>query len=104
LKGGISRWGWAQNSLVTVDPETNSYTYTYEYYVMKHYSHFIKPEAKRLKTSGYDNITAFANIDGSIVIVVGNQTNEDISITVKVGNRCITPTLQASSFNTFSFH
>ena len=104
LKGGISRWGWAQNSLVTVDPETNSYTYTYEYYVMKHYSHFIKPEAKRLKTSGYDNITAFANIDGSIVIVAGNQTNEDISITVKAGNRCITPTLQANSFNTFSFH
>lgn len=28
LKRGISRWGWAQNSLVTVDSEPQTYTYT----------------------------------------------------------------------------
>ena len=101
LKGGISRWGWAQNSLVTVDPETKTYSYTYEYYVMKHYSHFIQPGAKRLRTSGYDNLMAFANPDSSIAIVAGNQTNEDKLLSVKIGNRCITPTLKANSFNTF---
>ena len=101
LQGGVSRWGWAQNSLITVDPETKSYAYTYEYYVMKHYSHFIKQGAKRLKTSGYDNLMAFANPDGSIVVVAGNQTGEDITINVKIGNRYIAPTLEANSFNTF---
>ena len=101
LKGGISRWGWAQNSLITVDSETETYSYTYEYYLMKHYSHFIKQGAKRLKTSGYDDIMAFANPDDSIVIVAGNQTSEDKPLNVKIGNRCITPTLKANSFNTF---
>ena len=101
LKGGISRWGWAQNSLVTVDPETKSYAYTYEYYVMKHYSHFIKQGAKRIKTSGYDDIMAFANPDNSIVIVAGNRTGKDVSINVKIGDRCFMPTLKAGSFNTF---
>ena len=41
--GGISRWGWAQNSLVVVDPQTKSYRYTPEYYVMKHVSHYVQP-------------------------------------------------------------
>ncbi len=101
LKGGISRWGWAQNSLVTVDPETNAYAYTYEYYVMKHYSHFIKQGAKRLKTSGYGNIMAFANPDGSIVVTAGNQANDNKTINIKIGNRSISPVVEANSFNTF---
>jgi glucosylceramidase len=101
LKGGISRWGWAQNSLVTVDSVTKAYAYNYEYYVMKHYSGFVKPGAKRLKTSGYDDIMAFVNPDDSIVIVAGNQTKEDKPINIRIGNRCIRPTLKAGSFNTF---
>ena len=32
--GGISRWGWAQNSLVVVDADRKSYRYTPEYYIM----------------------------------------------------------------------
>ena len=100
-KGGISRWGWAQNSLVVVDPQTKQYNYTLEYYVMKHFSHYILPEAKRLQTEGYDNIMAFLNPDESIVIVTGNFEDSDKTINIKIGNKSINPVIKSNSFNTF---
>jgi glucosylceramidase len=41
-QGGISRWGWAQNSLVTVDRESKTFRYNFEYYLLKHLSHFVR--------------------------------------------------------------
>lgn len=100
-KGGISRWGWAQNSLVVVDPAAKTYEYSYEYYVMKHHSHFILPGAKRVETSGSDNVMAFHNTDGSVIILVGNFENEGKEMKIKVGEKVIEPVLAANSFNTF---
>lgn len=102
-KGGISRWGWAQNSLVVVDVDAKSYEYTYEYYVMKHHSHYILPGAKRLKTEGNGNLLAFKNTDGSIVVVAGNFGNENRIVRIKLGNKVLEPVLKANSFNTFRF-
>jgi glucosylceramidase len=100
--GGISTWGWKQNSLVSVDTVNKTYKYNYEYYLMKHLSHFVKPGAKRLNTSGlFDNLLAFINPDKSIVIVTQNDSNEEKTIIVKVGNKTIAPTLKPNTFNTF---
>jgi len=100
-KGGISRWGWAQNSLVVVDTVTKSFEYTLEYYVLKHFSHYIQPGAKRLKTDGYNNLLAFLNNDGSIVITAGNFENKEISVKIKWGKNVIQPALSANSIHTF---
>jgi glucosylceramidase len=100
-KGGISHWGWAQNSLVVVDPATKTYAYTFEYYVMKHHSHYILPGAKRLQTSGYEDMLAFRNPDGSIVLVAANFNDEDKPVTIRCDQRLIQPVLPANSFNTF---
>ena len=103
-KGGISHWGWAQNSLVVVDPATKTYEYTPEFYVMKHFSHFILPGAVRLETSGMDNLLAFKNPDGSIIVVAGNFSPEDKTIKITLDNgQSIYPNLAANSFNTFKF-
>ncbi|MBL4561404.1 MAG: hypothetical protein JKX79_10520, partial [Labilibaculum sp.] len=51
LKGGISRWGWKQNSLISVDVENKTYTWNPEFYLMKHFSHYILPGAALLQTS-----------------------------------------------------
>ena len=51
-QGGISRWGWAQNSLVPVDTEAKTFRYNFEYYLLKHLSHFVRPGAKRLDIRG----------------------------------------------------
>jgi glucosylceramidase len=72
-QGGISTWGWKQNSLVSVDTVKKTYQYNYEYFLMKHLSYFVKPQARLLKTSGqFNNLLAFINPDKSIVIMLQN--------------------------------
>jgi glucosylceramidase len=101
-EGGVSTWGWHQNSLVVVDTLTKKYKYSYEYYLMKHLSHFVKPNAKRVNTEGaFNNILAFVNPDKSVVILVHNESKEEKKVTVKLGERTISPTLKPNTFSTF---
>ncbi len=100
--GGRSTWGWHQNSLVSVDVETHTFKYNYEYYLIKHLSHFVKPNAHKLKTKGeFGNILAFINPDKSIVIMVQNETAQAKAFHIKIGNKMFAPTLEADSYNTF---
>ncbi|GHT76984.1 glycosyl hydrolase [Bacteroidia bacterium] len=99
-KGGISRWGWAQNSLVVVNPQTKTYEYTFEFYLMKHFSHYVLPGAVRLQTFGYDNLLAFKNTNGSVIVVVSNLTGSDKPLKIKIGSKIIQANLKANSFNT----
>jgi len=102
-KGGVSRWGWAQNSLVTVDPEARVYEYTHEYYLMKHLSAFVRPGARRVETvswSGYENQLAFLNPDGSVVVVIQNDMAEPMPVRIRAGDTLLAPTLPADSFST----
>ncbi|MEG1543804.1 MAG: glycoside hydrolase family 30 beta sandwich domain-containing protein, partial [Tannerellaceae bacterium] len=86
-QGGISRWGWAQNSLVVVDPETKSFRYTPEYYVMKHASHYVQPGARRLQTKGaYSNLLAFRNPDGSFAVILANEETVPRKVSLKIGD------------------
>jgi glucosylceramidase len=100
-EGGYSRWGWQQNSLVTVDPDNGTYRFNHEYYLMKHFSHFVKPGAVRVDTrGGFNNILAFKNTDRSIVAVLYNDLDEAKSVFLKVGGRTLEATLEARSINT----
>jgi glucosylceramidase len=102
-EGGFSRWGWQQNSLVTVDPATKTYRLNHEYYLLKHVSHFVLPGAKRLNTTGsFENVLAFVNPDGSIVVVVRNDQKEVKQIAVNMGEKSFVADLEPDSFNTFS--
>lgn len=101
-QGGISHWGWRQNSLVSVDTAAHTYQYNYEYYLLKHLSHFVKPGAKLLSLNGtFNNMLAFKNPDNSIIIVAQNEGDADKTISIKVGDKIISPLLKADSFNTF---
>ena len=101
-QGGISTWGWKQNSLISVDTLNKTFTYNYEYYLMKHFSHFVKPGAKRLNTIGaFTNILAFQNPDKSIVIVVQNDSNDEKKVQLKIGSHFIAPILKPDTYNTF---
>jgi len=100
-EGGISRWGWSQNSLITVNPETKTYKFNYEYYLMKHFSHYVLPGAQKLSTIGNDsNLLAFRNKDNSIVIVLNNDKDVTSLINIKVGNDKFSVPLKGQSFNT----
>jgi glucosylceramidase len=103
-KGGRSRWGWAQNSLVVVDAAAKTYRYSHEYYLLKHVSHFVQPGAHRLALqgwSGYENLLAFGNPDGSVVVVAQNDMCEVLPLRVRVGGSVLSASLPADSFNTF---
>ena len=105
-RGGVSRWGWAQNSLVVIDEETSSFEFTHEYFVLKHVSHFVQTGARLVSTmsySGYENQLAFQNPDGSFVVIVQNDTGEPQPLSILVEGRALEATLPADSLNTFTF-
>lgn len=100
-KGGYSRWGWQQNSLVTVDAQEKSFHFNHEYYLMKHLSHFVVKGAKRIETKGaFDNLLAFENPDKSVVVVAQNKTGELQTINVYLENRSAEISLLPNSFST----
>lgn len=101
FEGKASVWGWHQNSLVTVGEGTGKFAYTPEFYVLKHASHYVKPGAKRLVTDGsYGNVLAFVNPDGSVAVLLGNQGDAPVNVTVSVGGKDCTLSLPAQSVNT----
>ncbi|MGA9658533.1 MAG: glycoside hydrolase family 30 protein [Asticcacaulis sp.] len=104
LKDRASTWGWRQNSLVVVDPVTQTYTFTPDYYVLKHLCHFVQPGAYRVDAvswTGYDNALAFQNPDGSLVAIVQNDQPDDLPIRIGMGGRVLAATLPPASINTF---
>ena len=75
-KGGPN---WANNwciAPVIVDPEKDEVYYTPLYYVMTHFSKFIRPEAKVIEVKKSDEelmVAAAKNPDGSIAVVIFNE-------------------------------
>jgi glucosylceramidase len=85
---GMSSWNWRQNTLVTVNRESGQVTFNGEYYVMRHFSQFVKPGAKRvLTTGGWNDKIAFVNPDGSTVLVIGNSSGKPMPIVITIANR-----------------
>lgn len=99
---GVSHWGWVQNSMVTINKTTGEVVYTPEFYVMKHLSHFVKPGASLLTTSGDSDLLAFKNPDGKIIILIANGSSTDKHQMLKIGDKLLDLTLKANSFNTLS--
>ena len=104
--GGRSTWGWRQNALISIDPVSQSITCNPEFYVMKHFSHFVQPGAVRLGTRGHltGNSVVFENPDGRLVAVVGNGLPHARRVTVKMRQQAFTVELAPYSFNTFVIH
>jgi glucosylceramidase len=90
-EGGLSTWGWRQNSLFTI--KDGEFIKNPEYYCVKHFSHFIKKGAKMLKIQGAHSTCsiAFKNPDKSIVIVTINPYNNDKILTVDGKNYILKP-------------
>ncbi len=100
LDGGISRWGWYQNSLITVDKDAKTYKYTPDYYMLKHASHYVQPGAKYLETSGVEETLTFVNPDGSIVVMAANRGESAYTLEIQVGEGQVKVDVPANSVNT----
>lgn len=105
MEGGVSRWGWAQNSLIVVHQATGSYRWTHEYWLMKHLSALVKPGARRVEVSsgtGYEDVLAFRNVDGTIAIVAHNSMSKPQPLRIVVKGKLLDVELPADSFASIS--
>lgn len=101
-----STWGWWQNSLFTITADTHEIRRNPEYYIMRHFSQYVKPGAVVLGTTGHFNSMgiAFRNPDGSLVVVVQNALNHAMPFTFadpEHSEHSVQVTLEARSINTF---
>jgi glucosylceramidase len=100
-KGGLSTWGWNQNSMITI--EGNRVIYNPEFHVMRHFSRFIAPGAYRLETEGAwsGNAVAFENPDGSQIAVVRNPLKTPAAFCLNLAGSRFQATLAPESINTW---
>jgi len=99
---GKSMWGWKQNSMITINSSTKEVVYHPEYYLLRHFSSFVMPGARKVKTEGDNSgILAFLNPDKSLIIIACNKDETDREINVRIDKKRLSVTLQAHSFNTF---
>ena len=97
---GLSTWGWDQNSLVTVDLNTHKWHFNPEYYIMRHLSQFVKPGAKYLKLdTNYDSM-GFLNPDGTVVLVICNESRVDAEFFIKYKGKVYLYMLKPKGFTT----
>lgn len=82
FKGQSSTWGWKQNSLITV--ENGRAEFTPEFYLMKHFSHFVRRGARYVRVKGEfsSNCAAFRNPDGTLVCVIANPYPFEVSVSL----------------------
>ncbi len=74
---------------VIVNPENDKVYYTPLYYVMSHFSKFMRPGAVKIGCEVNNKqlkVTAVQNIDKSIAIALFNPTNEMYTIEIKLDN------------------
>ena len=83
LDGGVSTWGWTQNSLVVVDKEKGTFRYSPEYYVFKHMTHYVQLGARVLALGGtYGDVLGFLNPDGRTVLLLANQGDAPKTVSI----------------------
>lgn len=101
-----STWGWWQNSLFTITADTHEIRRNPEYYIMRHFSQYVKPGATVLGTTGHFNSMGivFRNPDGSLVVVVQNALDHAMPFTFadpEHSEHSVQVTLESRSINTF---
>lgn len=88
-KGQPNPYNNFNSAPVLINPVTDEVIYTPLYYLLSHFSKFIRPDARRIGVKGEEIkgliYTAAKNTDGSIALVVFNKTQEvyELSITLE---------------------
>ncbi|MBK7097032.1 MAG: glycoside hydrolase family 30 protein [Saprospiraceae bacterium] len=88
---------------VIVDPEKDEVYFTPLYYVMAHFSKFIRPGAVRIGFENPDSelmITAAQNPDGSVAVVIFNPTDKVQTLKLSINNRDINLSISAKALQT----
>ena len=90
---------------VIVDPEADEVYFTPMYYTLSHFSRYIRPGAERIGYETSDDkllTTAAQNPDGSIAVIILNQSEEPKTINLSLGERSTTITIDQQAIQTIT--
>lgn len=77
--------------------------YTAEYYAYKHFRHFVQEGSEMLAYDGREYsktpVVVFRDKRGQYIVTMGNFTNAEASLTVKVGKKYLNVQAKLHSFN-----
>ena len=93
-KGQPNPYNNFNSAPVLINPVTDEVIYTPLYYLLSHFSKFIRPDARRIGLKGAENkgliYTAAKNPDGSIALVVFNKNEEAYELSIALETKTFT--------------
>jgi glucosylceramidase len=102
-KGGPNHVGNFCDAPIMIDTQKDTYEVKLSYDYIGHFSRYIRKGAKRIAFSKYTEkleMTAFKNIDGSIVLVMLNRENQEIPVTFDLGGKIFQLTIAGGTIVT----
>ncbi len=102
-KGGPNHVGNYCDAPIMVDTQSGELMVKLSYDYIGHFSKYIVPGAKRIGMSKYTSdleVTAFKNLDGSVVLVALNRTGKKLPVTIRIKGELIEFELPESSIAT----
>lgn len=92
---------------VLINPTTDEVIYTPLYYLLSHFSKFIRPRARRIELVGdaFEGLiyTAAINLDGSIAVVVFNKTTKPVELQLTLKSKTYTVKIAPRALQTINF-
>jgi glucosylceramidase len=88
---------------VIVDPAKDEVYFTPIYYILSHFSRFIRPNAVRIGVNNADKdllITAAKNVDGTIIVVVFNEGKVKKNIKRVIDNKSVSISIAEQAIQT----
>lgn len=103
-KGQPNPYNNFNSAPVLINPTTDEVIYTPLYYLLSHFSKFIRPDARRIALKADDGngliYTAAKNSDGSIAIVVYNNNEEAHELSIKLDTKTFTAQIAPRAMQT----
>ncbi len=102
--GGPNHVGNFCEALIQYNYETKELIYNPSYYIVKHFAHFIKPNAKRIATSKNNDflIVSFLNDNQEVVSIILNEREECTEV-IELDNKKYIVKLPSHSITTCVF-
>jgi glucosylceramidase len=102
-EGGPNHVGNYCDAPVIVDTKTGDVHYNSSFYYIGHFSKYVKPGAVRISCSEPTKrvqTTAFRNLDGEIVVVVMNESDDTRNVNVMLEEQIVAVEMPAHSIST----
>lgn len=94
---GKSRWGWKQNSMISVNSKDGKVTFNPEFYLMRLLSGYVSPGARFVPVEAA-NCLAFTD-HGKTILLVYNPDKREKTTRIQINGENLEVVLPATSFN-----